>query len=656
MALCWNFREILNLNTDLDTFTCFANEHIHELRHRCTKPIDSEDYETVRRILRTIDTSPNPEVIFHELGRLSSLTLCKYHQNNDSKQNPAPSSEIYSQWKTLFQETWRDRREELRKDTESYKTNKMKQQLDQIKLCLDDEKDEQIFSSSSLPTTPKHQISSPSSPPSSNAVSPTDTSFLKPDSPVIRRDTFGNDAGPSPFGSSQDPLPKYLLESDLDRRPSLRILVQSVLLPSPPQTPELPGEQEMDENYADYIRASSSRGSYYSESSSSSPASPHPKPLRINSRNNNNNVNGNEFLFPTELAPRIPPKSPLRPKSSNFNTKFPIIKTTIIPLRSPTELQSQDQHSPISPLSSHHSKSSSCSSTNTNTSFLPSRSSFNSFTSFTLPPQNPSSTLSPFPFPPSHIPNFPGRENAQKTNSSTPKIRAPTPTSPTFTKRPKFLIQDEYAEDPSSFYQEEEETTGTDYFSASLNLNPYHAVTSETSDLWKRSESTPPQFPDQIPPKSIRRRTGNFVDTKDKDSQPRDISRDEGKRMSKYTFTPPIPSPVKDHFESSLFCGVCRLARGEGTCGCLYLNAKSTGSIHTTLTAAPLTFPSSEKRGSEWGLAGGKEVCRGVKKLVKGVVGRLVGKEGRRRNTTGGVVENCEKGFVGGAAIRRVSK
>lgn len=145
MAFCWNLRHVLDINTDHDTFTCVAREHIHELRQRCTTTIDPNDYEAVNQILDTIDTSPNPDIIFHSLGRLSSLTLCKNHQNNTSKQNPPPSSEIYSQWKTLFQEKWREnRRQESRKAAESYKLNKMKKQLDQMKLCFDDEKEDQV--------------------------------------------------------------------------------------------------------------------------------------------------------------------------------------------------------------------------------------------------------------------------------------------------------------------------------------------------------------------------------------------------------------------------------------------------------------------------------------------------------------------------------
>lgn len=143
-----------------------------------------------------------------------------------------------------------------------------------------------------------------------------------------------------------------------------------------------------------------------------------------------------------------------------------------------------------------------------------------------------------------------------------------------------------------------------------------------------------------------KKRTREIGETKDS-YQPSN-SKDLAKKRSSHI--PTTSSNLRDELETSLFCGVCRLARGEGTCGCLFISSATSINNQEEKDA----WVSTERRGSKWGRAGGKDVGRGVKNLVGRVVGKWIGKEGKRRNTTGTVGMGKDvRGFVGGAAEKR---
>lgn len=145
-----------------------------------------------------------------------------------------------------------------------------------------------------------------------------------------------------------------------------------------------------------------------------------------------------------------------------------------------------------------------------------------------------------------------------------------------------------------------------------------------------------------------KKRTREVGETRDSYTTKPSRSKDLSKKRNSHI--PTTSSNLRDEFETSLFCGVCRLARGEGTCGCLYIS--STTSINNQEEKEG--WVSTERMGSKWGRSGGKDVSRGVRNLVGKVVGKWIGKEAKRRNTTGAVTMGKNiKGFMGGAAEKR---
>ena len=226
------------------------------------------------------------------------------------------------------------------------------------------------------------------------------------------------------------------------------------------------------------------------------------------------------LLSPTAqltTTPPIPAKSPLRSRSANSTQS----RQGSLPL--PPTIP----YSPISPISnpSHgHSNNSSCSSMGA--SFTVSRDS---------PYASPMSDhLKPYVF---DIPNY-SKPHTQNMSSTT-KISSPTPLSPSSTqKRPKFLATS-YLDD------------NYDYFSASLSLTPY-AISYETLT----SDGPPPRTSHSISQSSSR--AASSFSLSNYDSR---ISFESLRYQN---------SGLREEFNAAEVCGVCRMARGEEACNCLW--------------------------------------------------------------------------------------
>jgi hypothetical protein len=343
---------------------------------------------------------------------------------------------------------------------------------------------------------------------------------LRTDAPIIRRGTFGNETEDDEetfiFGQTKSPLCRSVVEvGDLktERRPSLRVIVQSFLLPSPPETPVTSEDGAKQGATADYSNNDQFFRSYYEENTPASSTrtdaldiTPLAEPVH--------EIPLVNLLSPQlETTPPIPSKSPLRSRSAN-STQSREERVHFIPVTPPSPI------SPITNPSHGHSKNSSCSSMSA--SFIVSRNS---------PCQSPATTtpLKPYVF---NMPNY--SKPYTNTNPSTPKISSPTPTSPfSAQKRPKFL---------TTSYNDD------DYFSASLNLTPY-AISYETL----KSDGPPPRTSHSISHPSSQSASSFSLSNYDRSSID----------SLQYRY-----SNLRLEYTSSDVCGQCLLARGDGACEC----------------------------------------------------------------------------------------
>jgi hypothetical protein len=401
---------------------------------------------------------------------------------------------------------------------------------------------------------------------------------------LIRRGTFGNeteDDNKSPtFGKMSASPRRSLVEvGDLkcERRPSLRVIVQSVLLPSPPETPVLSEGEVKQDGAAEYTSNDHFFRSYYEEntpvSSTETDAfetTPLVEPVHEIPQPN--------LLSPQlETIPPIPPRSPLRSRSAN-STQSREEHVSFLPVTPPSPI------SPITNPSHGHSKNSSCSSMSGP--FVVSRNS---------PCQSPTTTpLKPYVF------NMPNYSKPYATNPFTPKISSPTPTSPfSAQKQPKFLTTS-YSDD------------NYDYFSASLNLTPY-AISYETL----KSDGPPPRTSHSISHLSSRSASSFSLSNYDRSSVESLHYRTSG---------------LREEFNASDVCGLCRLAKGDGACECLWAR-------------------------SDMGLDSEDDEEEKAQKITSGVRGwmkRTFTRKGRRATTGGSPREDSKNSFV--ASLRRKSE
>jgi hypothetical protein len=356
----------------------------------------------------------------------------------------------------------------------------------------------------------------------SSAVSPTeDTTFLKADAPITRRGTFGNETEDDNetfiFAQTRASPCHSVIEVDglnIERRPSLRVIVQSFLLPSPPETPVLSQDGSKQGATADDTNNDQFFRSYYEENTpaSSTRADPFDITPLLESVHEISLAN---LLSPQlETTPPIPTKSPLRSRANSTQSREE--RVPFIPVTPPSPI------SPISSPSHGHSTNSSCSSMSAP--FIVSRNS---------PCQSPTTTtaLKPYVF---NMPNY--SKPYTNTNSSTPKISSPTPTSPfAAQKRPKFL---------TTSYNDDK----YDYFSASLNLTPY-AISYE--DL--KADGPPPRTSHSMSHLSSRSASSFSLSNYDASSTD-SLQYRTGNLRLQYT--------------NSDVCSLCRLARGDGVCEC----------------------------------------------------------------------------------------
>ncbi|KAF4637660.1 hypothetical protein G7Y89_g420 [Cudoniella acicularis] len=449
MAIRWNFRDILNINPENDTFTCVGTTDSDSSPRRCQNPVQREDRQAASKILDGMDNSTSHDVIFKGLEELTSLTLCRDHQNSHSKHRASYAQEVHSEWKDIFRDGWTViKRERSRKAVRSFELNRMKDTLERLRVIVDvDESENEAFESCSESGIDliddrigfrKSQILSITIPTAQ------DSSIVEMDAHYSRRGTFGNLPTPPIFGStrsSQRRSPNLIVEDKFDEKAPLRVMVQSVLLPSPPETPIIsryPAIQEPSSPLPENTPVTEP----FPRFSTSIPNSEPGFTIELGTEANNSlQVPSSD----SEPKPEIPPKSPRRQQStfgqrenthrrnkSNISSSSDLPPTSaFVPCTPP---------SPVSPilqddLPSHfHSHSSSLS-------FVPSRNSFEFNNSYTFATQRSFNST----------PLSNELRNRSIGEESVFPLSSPTPASPT--NVPRFLA--------------------SDYFTASLNLTPY---------------------------------------------------------------------------------------------------------------------------------------------------------------------------------------
>ncbi|EPE25553.1 hypothetical protein GLAREA_01465 [Glarea lozoyensis ATCC 20868] len=594
MAVTWDLRDTLNINPELDSFTCVIDQD--SVDYGCQNLVDLEDREAMVSILDAMNMSMDHATVSKHIEELASRARCKAHQDNTSDQHPSQLDCLSAEWILLFQERWlASSRENSRKAAEEFRVYEMNQTLEQIRSMIDQEEDdeESVHENAQSQITIEIRDVPDDCPSLSSAVSPTeDTTFLRADAPIIRRGTFGDEIEDNDdcfiFGQTTAMSCGSMLEADdlkSERRPSLRVIVQSFLLPSPPETPVLSEGEVKHGGAPDNTNNDQFFRSYYEENTPASSTraekfefTPLAEPLQEIPQAN--------LLFPQlETTPPIPTRSPLRSRSAN-STSSRLESAPFIPVTPPSPI------SPITNPSHGHSKNSSCSSMSAP--FIVSRNS---------PCQSPTTTtpLKPYVF---NMPNYSKPYSYTNTNPSPPKISSPTPTSPfSAQKRPKFLTTS-YADD------------NYDYFTASLNLTPY-AISYETL----KSDGPPPRTSHSTRPSS--RSASSFS-----------LSNYDRSSMESLTYR---TSHLREEWNGSDVCGLCRLARGDGACECSW-------------AGSDVGLDSDDEEEEK-----GRRKSSGVRGWMKRTFTR---KAKGRRATTDGTQRESERAFgVGlGLGLRRKSE
>ncbi|RDL37165.1 uncharacterized protein BP5553_04598 [Venustampulla echinocandica] len=241
MPVHWNFRDVLNLYPEDDSFSCVASDESPDVPRRCSNAVEIRDRIAAGTVLDDIDGSTSHEAIFKGLEELSWLTLCKKHQHNIAKPHPSAANDAYSDFKEVFKDRWTAiRRENSRNAVEGYRHHRMRGGLQAI---ADDEDEDRNSPNNPATMTQyfeeklsQHGKRSPMATPMTDKMS-----SRTRDENYRRQDATGHQIRYNPiFGSTRSAArrpPIELEEENAENVPSLRVLIQSALVPSPPETP-----------------------------------------------------------------------------------------------------------------------------------------------------------------------------------------------------------------------------------------------------------------------------------------------------------------------------------------------------------------------------------------------------------------------------------
>jgi hypothetical protein len=150
MAVSWDLRDILSINPELDSFTCVIDSFTcvidqDSVEYGCQNLVDSEDREAMVSILGAMNMSMNHATVSKHIEELASRARCKVHQNNNVDQHPSQLDCLSAEWILLFQERWLAmNRENSRKAAEEFRVYEMNQTLEQIRVMIDQEEDDEV--------------------------------------------------------------------------------------------------------------------------------------------------------------------------------------------------------------------------------------------------------------------------------------------------------------------------------------------------------------------------------------------------------------------------------------------------------------------------------------------------------------------------------
>jgi len=138
MTVHYNFRNILDIDPDVESFTCVGIDESHSPPKRCQKQILIEDRKAAGRILDEMDTSSNSNKTLKSLPELVFRTLCA--ETHRSKPEFCQVGQVYTEWKDIIRDHWTlVKRDNSKRAFERWRFRKVKDTLESMRMMMEEE-------------------------------------------------------------------------------------------------------------------------------------------------------------------------------------------------------------------------------------------------------------------------------------------------------------------------------------------------------------------------------------------------------------------------------------------------------------------------------------------------------------------------------------
>ena len=143
MAACYNFRKLLEIDPDENSFICVGIDKSHIPFKRCQKQILVEDRKAASRILDEMSASSDCDKTLKHLPELVFRSLCAgTHRSNPEC---CQVGQVYTEWRDIIRDHWTlVKRESSKRAFERWRIRKVKGSLESVRMMVQEETENEV--------------------------------------------------------------------------------------------------------------------------------------------------------------------------------------------------------------------------------------------------------------------------------------------------------------------------------------------------------------------------------------------------------------------------------------------------------------------------------------------------------------------------------
>lgn len=145
MAAHYNFRKLLDIDPDDESFICVGIDESQIPVRRCQMQILVEDRKAASRILDEMNVSSDCDKTLKHLPELVFRTLCA--GTHRSKPECCQVGQVYTEWRDIIRDHWTlVKRESSRRAFDRWRLRKVKGSLEPVRMMVEDESENEVNS------------------------------------------------------------------------------------------------------------------------------------------------------------------------------------------------------------------------------------------------------------------------------------------------------------------------------------------------------------------------------------------------------------------------------------------------------------------------------------------------------------------------------